>query len=160
MHSIDRRLARLDLTLPVPPQPVGQYRATVRTGQLVFVSGQFPIRDGEIVYRGCVGRELSLAQGRDAARLAALNVLAQLRAVTSGWQDFAGIIRLEGYVSSAPGFYDQPHVLDAASGVFADVLGDQSGHVRTAISVSQLPLNAAVELVVIACLEDPMVTNV
>lgn len=159
MHVIDKRLNALGLVLPAPPQPAGQYCATQQSDGLLFVSGQFPLRDGELLYCGSVGRELSLAQGRAAASLAGLNVLAQLRAVTANWQHLAAIVRVDGYVSSVPGFYAQPQVLDGASQLFADVLGECAGHARTAFSVSQLPLNAAVELVVIASLTTAMETD-
>jgi len=150
MHLVDRRLTALNLKLPTPPQPAGQYRATITSDKLVFLSGQFPFVGGMMAYCGSVGRDLSLEQGRDAARLAALNVLAHLRSISSGWQNFGELVRVDGYVSSAPGFYEQPKVLDGASTLFADVLGDRAGHVRTAFSVSQLPLNASIELAVIA----------
>lgn len=150
MHSIDSRLTALNLMLPTPPQPAGQYRATMRSDRLIFLSGQFPFVDGKMAYCGSVGRDLSLEQGWEAARLAALNVLAHLRAITSSWQNFGELVRVDGYVSSAPGFYQQPKVLDGASMLFADILGDRAGHVRTAFAVSQLPLNAAIELAVIA----------
>ena len=150
MHVIDLRLNTLGLELPAPPQPAGQYRATLQSDSLLFVSGQFPFANGKLAYRGSVGHDLSLEDGQEAAKLAALNVLAHLRAATSGWQNFAELVRVDGYVSSAAGFYAQPKVLDGASNLFAEVLGDRAGHVRTAFSVSQLPLNAAIELAVIA----------
>ena len=93
---------------------------------------------------------MSLAEGQEAAKSAALNVLAHLRAMSLSWHNFGALLRVDGYVSSAAGFYEQPKVLDGASTLFAEVLGDRAGHVRTAFSVSQLPLNAAIELVVIA----------
>lgn len=152
MHAIDTRLTELGLALPVPPRPAGQYRAVMQSDRLLFLSGQFPYQDGEMAYCGGIGRDLSLEQGRQAARLAALNVLAHLRHVTLSWQNFGELVRVDGYVSSAPGFFDQPKVLDGASSLFADVLGERAGHARTAFSVSQLPLNAAIEMAVIASL--------
>lgn len=154
MHGIDLSLNALGLALPAPPQPAGQYRASLQRDNLLFVSGQFPFANGKLMYRGSVGHDLSLEQGREAAKLAALNVLAHLRAVTSGWETFVELVRVDGYVSSAAGFYEQAKVLDGASSLFAAVLGERAGHVRTAISVSQLPLNAALELAVIANCRD------
>lgn len=150
MHRIDKRLDELGLALPMPPRPAGQYRAGMQSGNLLFLSGQFPLLNGDMLYRGRLGQELSLEAGYQAAALAALNVLAQLRAMTLAWQKFAELVRVDGYVSSVVGFYDQPKVLDGASKLFADVLGEHAGHARTAFSVSQLPLNAAIELAVIA----------
>jgi len=149
---IDARLAELGLVLPEPPKPAGKYRGSIRGDRLLFISGQFPSSNGRLVYQGRVGEELSVQDGRNAARLAALNVLAHIRAATSEWNEFGHLVRLEGYVSSAEGWHQQPEVLDGASELFAEVLGEQAGHTRTAFSVNQLPLNAAVELVVIASL--------
>ncbi len=153
-HAIDRRLAALGLTLPAPPQPAGRYRAVVRGGGLLFVSGQFPFSNGELRYRGQVGRDISVEDGWEAARLATLNVLAHLRAATAAWTEFGELVRVEGHVSSAPGWYAQPKVIDGASELFADILGSQAGHARTAFATPQLPLNAAIELIVIASLRD------
>lgn len=150
MHVIDLRLNTLSLVLPTPPQPAGQYRVTLQSDKLLFLSGQFPFANGKLMYCGAVGHDLSLEEGQAAAKLAALNVLAHIRVVTSNWQNFGELVRVDGYVSSAAGFYEQPKVLDGASSLFAEILRDRAGHVRTAFSVSQLPLNAAIELVVIA----------
>ncbi len=151
--SIDARLAELGLTLPPAPQPLGQYTAVSQAGDLLFISGQLPLRDGRVVWQGRVGAELTVDQGRQAAELAALNVLAQIRQHTGSFDRLDHLVRVEGYVASAPGFLDQPAVLDGASGLFARVLGDKAGHARTANSVAQQPGNAAVILVVIAQLK-------
>lgn len=147
--AVDRRLAELGLELPPAPQPLGAYQAALQTGALLFLSGQLPIRDGVIRYAGRVGAELSLEEGKAAAEMAALNVLAQIRRHWGGFERLGRIVRLEGYIASAPGFFDQPTVLDAASNLFARVLGERAGHVRTAFAVPQLPANAAIELVAI-----------
>ncbi len=147
---VDRRLAELGIALPDAPQPLGAYRAAVQAGALVFLSGQLPIRDGAIRYKGRIGAELTLEEGRAAAELTALNALAQLRRFLGGFERLRQIVRLEGYVASAPGFHQQPKVLDAASGLLARVLGDRAGHARSAFAVSQLPADAAIELIVTA----------
>jgi enamine deaminase RidA (YjgF/YER057c/UK114 family) len=150
--QIEGRLFALGLTLPQAPQPVGAYRALVFRHGIGAVSGQFPLCDGQIVQIGRVGAELGIEQGRVAARQAALNVLAQVAqalAPIGGWDRFAGLLRLEGYVASAPDFVDQPQLLDAASELLVAVLGDALGaHSRAAIAVPQLPLSSPVELVV------------
>jgi enamine deaminase RidA (YjgF/YER057c/UK114 family) len=150
--SIDQRLVALGISLPRPPDALGAYRATVRADKLLFVSGQLPVRDGIIQYKGRVGAELTLAQGREAAALAILNALAQIRRALGGFADLAEIVRLEGHVASAPNFYDQPKVLDGASDLLTQLLGDRAGHARSAFGPARLPANAAVELVVIAAL--------
>jgi len=148
--TIESKLAARGLTLPSPPQPLGSYTAVSRAGDLLFVSGQLPLRDGKVVWSGQVGKDLSVAEGKQAAELAALNVLAQIQAHLGGFERLDHIVRLEGHVTSAPGMLDQPAVLDGASDLFAQVLGDKAGHARAAYSATQQPGNAAVILVVIA----------
>lgn len=148
--TIESKLAARGLTLPSPPQPLGSYTAVSRASDLLFVSGQLPLRDGNVVWSGQVGKDLSVAEGKQAAELAALNVLAQIHAYLGGFERLDHIVRLEGHVTSAPGMLDQPAVLDGASDLFAQVLGDKAGHARAAYSATQQPGNAAVILVVIA----------
>jgi len=147
--AIHTRLEQLGIRLPAPPAPAGAYsRVVVRNG-IGFISGQFPMVDGKLAYAGCVGAELSEAQGREAARLAAINVLAQIHAHLGGFDGFAGLLRVEGYVASAPGNFSQPQVLDGASDVLVAVLGPELGaHARTAFAMTQLPLGAPIELAV------------
>ncbi|CAG2151710.1 RidA family protein [Cupriavidus plantarum] len=148
--SVESKLAARGLTLPAPPQPLGSYTAVSRAGDLLFISGQLPLRDGKVVWQGQVGRDLTIEQGKQAAQLAALNVLAQIHAHLGGFEQLDHIVRLEGHVTSAQGSLDQPAVLDGASDLFADVLGEKAGHARAAYSQTQQPGNAAVILVVIA----------
>ena len=129
--------------------PVGAYRRVVVRNGIGFVSGQFPLRNGSPAYIGRVGSQLDEQEGREAARLAALNVLAQIRAELGSFAAFAGLLRMDGYVASAKGFLAQPRVLDGASELFVAVLGPELGaHTRTAFSVEQLPLGYPVELAV------------
>ncbi|WP_321960285.1 RidA family protein [Paraburkholderia sp. J7] len=148
--SVEQKLADLGLALPAAPQPLGNYTAASEAGNLLFISGQGPLADGKLRWTGRVGAELTLEQGREAAQLTALNVLAQIKRHLGGFERLHHIVRMEGHVSSAEGFLDQPAVLDAASDLFAATLGEKAGHARSAFSHSQLPLNLPVELVVIA----------
>lgn len=139
---------RPDLRIPEHvPQPLGRYVAVRRAGAFGFVSGQFPIRDGRLVWRGAVGDTLTPKEGREAATLAALNALGQVRAATAAEWPRVRLVRLEGYVASAPGFLEQPAVLDGASEAFVALLGDRGLHARTAFAVPRLPSDAPVELV-------------
>ncbi len=149
-NPIDQRLAEAGIALPNAPQPLGAYRAAVQAGSLLFLSGQLPIKDGALRYKGRVGAELSLEEGRAAAEMTALNVLAQIRHFLGGFDRLRQIVRLEGYVASAPDFHDQPKVLDGASELLRRALGDRAGHARSAFAVSHLPANAAIELIVTA----------
>ncbi|RAR47679.1 enamine deaminase RidA (YjgF/YER057c/UK114 family) [Paraburkholderia unamae] len=148
--SVEQKLADLGLTLPAAPQPLGNYSAVSEAGNLLFISGQGPLADGKLRWSGRVGAELTLEEGQQAAQLTALNVLAQIKRHLGGFERLHHIVRVEGHVSSAEGFLAQPVVLDAASDLFAAVLGEKAGHARSAFSHSQLPANLAVELVVIA----------
>jgi len=148
--SIQERLAARGLTLPNPPQPLGNYTAVSQAGDLLFISGQLPLADGKVVWQGQVGRDLTLEEGKRAAQLAALNVLAQIHQHLGGFDRLDHIVRVEGHVTSAEGWLQQPAVVDGASDLFADVLGEKAGHARAAYSHFQQPGNAAVILVVIA----------
>ncbi len=119
----------------------------IREG-LGLVSGQVPFRNGKLLYIGRVGAELTPEQGTAAAEVAALNVLAQIDRALTSWERFAGLLQVQGFVASAQGFINQPEILDGASRLFLDVLGDLGRHTRSAFSVEQLPVNASVELVV------------
>ncbi|KAB7614489.1 RidA family protein [Amylibacter sp. SFDW26] len=136
------------IVLPTPPNPVGSYKAGIIRGGIGFVSGQFPLVDGKLAFTGHVGAELTTDEGFEAARLAGLNVLAQIARLTDQFNTLDGLLRLDGYVASAKGFLDQPAVLNGASDLFAEYLGEQGDHARTAFSVSQLPLNSPIELAV------------
>ena len=151
--SVEQRLAKLGFELPEAPRALGSYRPAVLAGGLLFISGQLPISNGKLAYIGRVGAELSEADGRAAAQLAALNVLAQIRAALGGFDRLLTLLRVEGHVSSAPGYFDQPRVIDAASELFSEVLGDKGAHSRAAFAPPALPRNAAIELVVIAAVE-------
>lgn len=148
--SVQQKLAALGLRLPSPPEPLGSYTAVSEAGNLLFISGQVPLAEGKMAFTGRVGENLTLEQGRKAAELAALNVLAQISRHLGGFERLHHLVRVEGHVSCANGFYAQPAVIDGASDLFAAVLGDKAGHARSAFSHSQLPANAAVVLVVIA----------
>ena len=134
------------IALPVPPAPVGAYAPVVVRRGIGFVSGQFPLRDGQMVHRGRVGAELSVDEGREACRIGALNVLAQISAATNDFADLEGLLRLDGYVASADDFLDQPLILDEASCLFTEALGAKGRHTRTAFAVARLPLGAPIEL--------------
>lgn len=133
--------------LPVPPDPVGAYAATVIRGHIGVVSGQFPIVDGQLGWHGRLGAELDLETGRAAAVATGRNALAQVARATDGFARLDGLLRLEGYVASAPGFTDQPAVLDTVSELFEAVLGSAGQHARAAFAPERLPLDAPIELV-------------
>jgi enamine deaminase RidA (YjgF/YER057c/UK114 family) len=140
------RLKFLHLDLPAPPQPQGWYVPVVRTGNLVFVSGQLPIRNGTVAVTGKVGDSVSTEQGRDAAKLCLLNILAALEGNGVPLESIRRVVKLTGFVQSAPDFHAQPTVLNAASELLTEIFGDAGRHARAAVGVNALPLNAAVEI--------------
>ena len=151
--SAKDRLKEMGLSLPEPPQPAGSYTRAVRSGNLLFISGQLPLVKGEVQHGGVVGEDITADQGQEAARLCALNALSILE-VETGSLDFVRIIRIGGYVCSAPGFTGQAQVLNGASDLLAEILGERGIHARLAVGVQALPLGASVELEVIAEVED------
>lgn len=130
------------------PQPLGAYAAVVLRGEAGFVSGQFPIQQGKLVWTGRLGLELNEHQGREAARLAAKNVLGQIRRELPDMWDRVSLVRLEGYIACTPGYSRLPAVLDAASQLFLDVLQERGRHARVLVPVAHLPGDAALELAV------------
>jgi enamine deaminase RidA (YjgF/YER057c/UK114 family) len=152
MHPIDMRLRALGVTLPQRSKPAGNYLPACRCDRLLFISGQFPLENGHLKYVGQIGRDLTSEDGYQAARLAALNVLAHLRHETNEWRQLESILRIDGHISSAQHCHDLPKVLDGASDLFQQVLQGQAGHARALFAPTALPLNSSIELVVIASL--------
>lgn len=150
--NIESRLHELGLTLPDPPRPAGNYEPWVICDRWLYISAQVPIQNGQRRYTGRVGAELSVEEGRAAARLTALNVLAQIRDALGGFDRLERLVRVEGHVASASGGPNTPHVLDAASDLLVAVLGDRGRHARTAFTPDYLPYNLTIELVVTAYL--------
>jgi enamine deaminase RidA (YjgF/YER057c/UK114 family) len=148
MHeTIADRLARLGIELPEPSRPGATYVPFIQTGNLVFVTGQLSQWNGERRFIGKLGREFDIAEGQQAARLCALNVLAQLRVAVDGdLGRVAQCVRVAGYVNSAPEFFGQSQVVNGASDLFMEVLGDAGRHTRMAVGVAALPYNVAVEV--------------
>ncbi|MBI3446753.1 MAG: RidA family protein [Magnetospirillum sp.] len=145
--SIATRLKQLGIELPVPPAAVANYVPFVVSGNLVFVSGQLPLEGGKIVVTGKLGDGVAIEDGVRAARLCAINLLAQAQAAAGGdLQRVKRLIRLSAFVASTPGFIDQPKVVNGASDLMVDVLGDAGRHARAAVGVASLPLDAAVEI--------------
>ncbi|MBP1806068.1 RidA family protein [Rubellimicrobium aerolatum] len=146
MSDIEARLRGLGLDLPEPAAPLAAYVPFVRAGDLLHVSGQIA-RDGSGVIRGTLGQDMDAEAGARAAQVCALHLLAQVRAACGGdWERLARVVKLTGFVASAPGFFDQPKVVNGASELMVEVLGDAGRHARSAVGVTALPLGAAVEV--------------
>lgn len=148
MGRIETRLQELGVTLPHAASPVANYVPWVRSGALIVTSGQITVgADGTLRHVGTVGADLSVEEGRAAARLAAINVLAVLHAALDGDLDrVRRILKITGFVNAAPGFTQHPEVVNGASDFFVDVFGEAGRHARAAVGASSLPRNVAVEL--------------
>ncbi len=144
--SFDQRVASLGLTLPVPPQPVATYVPSVRVGDLLFISGVVPSRDGKIVYQGKVGGELSKEEGYEAAKVSLLNALANIRQAVGSLDRVQRIVKMTGYVASFEGFSEQPSVINGASDLLVEIFGEAGRHARAAVGVAELPMGVPVEL--------------
>jgi len=145
--QIESRLAELNIHIPEAAAPAANYVPYTLTGTLVFVSGQITIENGEIRYRGKVGEDFSVQEAQKAARLCALNLVSQLRAACGGDLDrVRRVVKLGGFVNSAPDFNEQHLVINGASDLMVEVFGDAGRHARAAVGVSALPLGVAVEV--------------
>ena len=145
--SIEKRLSEIGVTLPPPGSPAGNYVPYVVVGDLVFMAGQVAREAGKMKYAGKVGREVSIEDGRAAARLCAVNLLAQLKAACGGNLDrVERCVRLGGFVNSPPDFTEHPKVINGASDLIVEVFGERGQHARTAVGVAALPLDSAVEV--------------
>lgn len=144
--SFEQRLVDLGIQLPTPPKPVAAYVPGVRAGNLVFTSGQVPFVNGELAFQGKVGGELTLEQGKEAARICALNALAVVRDIAGSLDQVKRIVKLLVFVNSAPGFSDQPQVGNGASELMLEIFGEAGRHARSAVGTSELPLNVPVEV--------------
>ncbi|MFN4207285.1 MAG: RidA family protein [Agrobacterium albertimagni] len=145
--TIDGRLAALGISLPEAAAPAANYVPYVISGNLLFLSGQLPIEGGKVAVIGLVGGDVALPEAQRAAELCAINILAQAKAALAGdLSRITRVVKLNGFVASAPGFVEQHLVINGASNLIANVLGDAGKHARAAVGVAQLPLNAAVEI--------------
>ena len=145
MMTLEEKIKHLGLSLPPAPKPAGLYQPLVISGNLAFLSGQISRDAAGKILEGKVGAGLSLTQGQEAAKLAALGALSLMKNVI-GFAKIARVVKMTGFVQTAPDFYEIPAVLNKASELFAEVMGEQGAHARSAVGVASLPLNAAVEI--------------
>jgi len=149
--EVDARLAELGIEVPEAAAPVANYVGYIQSGNLVFVSGQITLVDGALKFQGKVGAEFSVEEGQEAARICAINIIAQLKAACGGDLDrVQRIVKLGGFVNSTPEFTDQPKVINGASDLMVEVFGDAGKHCRAAVSAGALPLGVAVEVDAVA----------
>jgi enamine deaminase RidA (YjgF/YER057c/UK114 family) len=143
---IEKKLEELGIALPTPAAPIANYVGFVRTGRLLFVSGQLCFAGGELVAKGKLGPQVTIEQGQAAARACAINLLAQIKAALGDLDKVARVVRLGGFINSAPDFLDGPQVMNGASDLMVAAFGDKGRHARTTVGVAALPADAAVEV--------------
>ena len=148
MSTWSARLTELGIELPEVVAPLAAYLPAVRTGNLVYTAGQLPIRSGELIRTGKVGADVDPDDAKDLARLCGLNALAAVDALV-GIEAVTRVVKVVGFVASAPGFGGQPGVVNGASELFGEIFGDAGTHARSAVGVSDLPRNAPVEVEII-----------
>lgn len=147
MGEIDNRLKALGVDLPTPAKPVANYVPFVKTGNLVYISGQVPNLHGELKFIGRVGKDINLEDAKKAARLCGVNILAHLKTACDGDLDrVVRCVKLVGFVNAAEGFTQQPEVVNGCSDMMVEIFGDKGRHARSAVGAGSLPRNVAVEV--------------
>jgi enamine deaminase RidA (YjgF/YER057c/UK114 family) len=145
--TVEQKLQSLGIVLPTPAAPIANYAPFVRTGALVFVSGQICLGgDGKLVAKGKLGDTVSVEDGQKAARACAVSLIAQLKVALGDLDKVVRVVRLGGFINSAPTFLDGPKVMNGASDLMVEVFGDKGRHARTSVGVAALPADAAVEV--------------
>jgi enamine deaminase RidA (YjgF/YER057c/UK114 family) len=145
MNSYLQKIQSLNLVLPPPPKPVGSYRPVILAGKLAFLSGQVSRMPDGSMLTGKVGKDLTLEQGKEAARIAVLNAISLIQEFIK-FEQFDQMVRLVGYVQTAPDFYEIPAVMNGASDLLLEIFGEKGVHARSAVGMASLPMNAAVEI--------------
>lgn len=145
-QTVEARLAELGVTLPEPAAPAANYVPFVKTGNQLFVSGQLPMSANGLEVVGKLGDTVSIEDGKAAARLCAINLLAQAKAATGDLEKVTRLVKIVGFVNSTPDFADQPQVINGASDFLVEAMGDKGRHARSAVSAGALPFNVAVEI--------------
>jgi enamine deaminase RidA (YjgF/YER057c/UK114 family) len=147
MAQVEAKLAQLGITLPTPATPIANYVGFVRTGSLLVVSGQICLGpDGKLIATGKLGGNVSIEDGQKAARACAVNLLAQVKVALGDLDKLLRVVRLGGFINAVPTFVDGPKVMNGASDLMVEALGDKGRHARTTVGVAALPLDAAVEV--------------
>ncbi|MFW6189098.1 MAG: RidA family protein [Planctomycetota bacterium] len=146
MPRIEKRAEALGVELPSAPAALGKYLPAKQVNNLVYTSGQLPLADGTLLHEGRLGEDVSVEEGREAARRCALNCLAAAKAVVDDLDRVEEVVQVRGYVNSAPGFHQQSQVLNGASELLVDLFGEGGHHTRVALGMAALPRNAPIEV--------------
>ncbi|MEL7601665.1 MAG: RidA family protein [Bacillota bacterium] len=150
---VEEKLRQLGIELPETPTPLAAYVPAVKAGDFAYTSGQIPLVKGELKFKGKIGAELTEEEGYQAARICAINCLSALKGAIGDLDKIERIVKVVGFVNSAPGFKMQPKVINGASELLGEVFGDAGKHARSAVGVNELPIDSAVEVEVIVKLK-------
>ena len=142
---IEEKLKTLGVILPNPPTPAGSYVPAIKTGNLLFISGQIPMEDGKVIFTGKVTNE-NIETAKKSAKMCAINLLAQMKRELGSLDKVTKIVRISGFINSDPEFYQHPKIINEASDLFFEIFGDKGKHSRIAVGVACLPLNAMTEI--------------
>jgi len=143
---IEEKVKQMGITIPEAAKPLAAYIPALQIGSLVMTSGQVPIAEGKIKFSGKIGKDLSEEQGREAAKLCAINCLSAIKSIIGNLDRIKRVVKLTVFVNSADGFTAQPKIANGASEFIVEIFGDTGKHVRSAVGISELPLNSAVEV--------------
>ena len=147
MHLFEENIKNLELIIPEPPTALASYVPFKVIDNLMYISGQAPVRDGEIAYKGKVGKDITIEEGIDAAKLCSLNIISALKkGIDGNWNRLDSFIKLVGYVNCKEDFTDQPKIINGASDIIVNIFGEQGRHTRVAVGSNALPLGIAVEI--------------
>jgi enamine deaminase RidA (YjgF/YER057c/UK114 family) len=147
MHVFEKNIKELDITIPKLSVPIANYVPYKVIDNILYVSGQGPVIDGQVIYKGKVGSDISIEDGIEASKICCLNILASIKHVTDNdWDKFGEMIKLGGFVNSNSDFHDQPKIINGASDLLVSVFGDKGKHTRFAVGSNSLPLNISVEI--------------
>ncbi|MCS5528017.1 MAG: RidA family protein [Nitrosopumilus sp.] len=142
---IEEKLTSLGIKLPIPPTPAGSYVPVIKTGNLLFISGQIPMEEGKVIFTGKVTDD-NLETAQKSAKMCAINLLAQIKRELGSLDKVTKVVRLSGFINSDAEFYQHPKVINAASDLFFEIFGDKGKHSRIAVGVACLPLNSMTEI--------------
>ena len=154
MSEIEKKLGELGIILPGQTKSMGNYVTARRSGNMLYLSGNGPMREGKVVMSGKLGADLSIEQGYEAARITAINILGVLKSELGDLDKIKQFVKVLGFVQSTDDFFDQPKVINGASDLFVEVLGEKGRHARSAIGTSVLPFNLPVEIEAIVEVEE------
>ncbi len=143
---IEEKLQQMKITIPDAPKPLASYIPVTQVGNLIFTAGQIPIKDGNLIFKGKIGKEISLENGKEAAKLCAINCLSVIKSAIGNLDNIKRIVKVTVFVNSADSFTDQPKVANGASDFLVELFGEKGKHVRSAVGVNELPIDSSVEV--------------